>query len=125
LEVAVPRREPQVFVKHDDAIGHVVEGDAQFGLPLADFIEQPCILDGDYRLGREVLEQSDLLVGKWPDFLAVDEDIPEESVVPAERDGENRAPAGEIDKRSGEGVAKPIIFARRDITEVLDKGAAQ
>ena len=36
----------------------------------AQFAEQPRILHRDHRLGGEVLEQRDLLVGEGPDFLA-------------------------------------------------------
>ena len=50
----VPRGEPQVVVEHRDAVGHVVEGDAQLGLALADFVQQPRILHRDHRLRREV-----------------------------------------------------------------------
>ena len=38
---------------------------------LPQFIEQPRILDGDDSLGGEVLDQRDLLVREWPDFLTV------------------------------------------------------
>jgi len=44
------------------AIGHVVEGCVQLGLTLADFFEQSGILHSNHRLGREVLQQRDLLV---------------------------------------------------------------
>ena len=37
---------------------------------LAQFVEQPRVLDGDDRLGGEVLDQFDLLVGERANFLA-------------------------------------------------------
>jgi hypothetical protein len=42
---------------------------------LAQLIEQSCVLDGNDGLGGEVLYQLDLLVGEWPNFLAVDGDL--------------------------------------------------
>src|SRR5215831_6230338 len=41
---------------------------------LAEFVEQASVLYGDHRLRSEVLDQRDLLFGKWPHFLAVDDD---------------------------------------------------
>ena len=46
---------------------------------LPQFVEQPRVLDGDDGLGGEVLHQRDLLVGEWPNFLAVDRDCPTSS----------------------------------------------
>ena len=40
---------------------------------LAQFVEQPRVLDGDDGLGGEVLHQLDLLVGEGADLLAVDD----------------------------------------------------
>ena len=34
--------------------------------------DEPRVLHRDHRLGGEVLQQCDLLVGEWPDLLAVD-----------------------------------------------------
>src|SRR5215831_4548124 len=56
LEIAVPGGEAQLVVEHDDTIGHVIEGGAQFGLTLANFVEQPRILHGDYRLGCKIFQ---------------------------------------------------------------------
>ena len=50
LEIAVPRGKPRLGVEHDDTIAHVVEGDAQFGLAVAQLVEQPRVLDRDHRL---------------------------------------------------------------------------
>jgi hypothetical protein len=38
----------------------------------AQFSEQPRVLDGDDGLGGETLQQRDLLVREWTNFLAVD-----------------------------------------------------
>ena len=67
LEVAVPGGETQLLVEHRHAIGHIVEGDTQFCLTLADFVQQSRILYRDHRLGGEVLQQRDLLVREQPD----------------------------------------------------------
>ena len=72
LELAVPCDQMRRFVEHGDAVAHVLEGDAEFLLALADFVQQPRVLHRDHRLGGEVLQQRDLLVGERPHFLAVD-----------------------------------------------------
>ena len=41
---------------------------------LAQFIEQPRVLDGDDGLGGEILHKRDLLVGEGPNLLAKDDD---------------------------------------------------
>ena len=76
-------------VEHRDAVGHVVEGDPQLGLTLADLVQQPRVFHRDNRLRREVLQQRDLLVGERPDFLAVCCDSSEQPIVLAQRHGEN------------------------------------
>ena len=48
---------------------------------LAQFVEQPRVLDGDDGLGGEVLHQLDLLVGERPHLLAVDDDGADQLVV--------------------------------------------
>ena len=50
---------------------------------LAQFVEQPRVLDGDDGLGGEVLYQRDLLVGEWADFLAVDGDGADQFIAPS------------------------------------------
>ena len=54
-------------LQHVGGRGLLLEG-------LAEFVEQASVLYGDHRLRSEVLDQRDLLVGKWPHFLAVDDD---------------------------------------------------
>ena len=39
---------------------------------LSKVVKQPRVLDGDDSLAGEVLEQGDLLIGKWTNFLAKD-----------------------------------------------------
>ena len=64
LEIAVPRGEAHLGVEHDDAVAHIVEGDAQLGLALAQLVEQSRILDRDHRLIGEGRGQFDLLFRK-------------------------------------------------------------
>ena len=51
------------MVEHRDAIRHVVEGDPQLRLTLADLVEQSGVLDRDHRLVGEGPYQLELLVG--------------------------------------------------------------
>ena len=44
--------------------------------------DQPRVLHRDHRLGGEVLQQRDLLVGERPHFLAVDRDVSEQRARP-------------------------------------------
>jgi hypothetical protein len=48
---------------------------------LTQFVQQSRILDGDYGLSCEVLHQRDLFVCEWPDFLPVDADDPDQSIL--------------------------------------------
>jgi hypothetical protein len=43
---------------------------------LSQFIEQPRVLDDDNSLSGEVLDEFNLFVGEWTNFLAVDDDRP-------------------------------------------------
>ncbi len=57
---------------------------------LAQFGDQPRILHRDHCLGREILQQCDLLVGERPHLLAVGRHVAEERAILAERDKEHR-----------------------------------
>ena len=73
-------------LEHRDAIAHVLEGDAQFFLALADFVQQPRVLHRDYRLGGEVLQQRDLLVGEGSNLiLSINSDRAEKRGIFAQR----------------------------------------
>src|SRR5262249_26315840 len=50
LEIAIPRNKTRVGAEHRDAIAHVVEGDAQLRLAIAQLLEEACIFDRDHRL---------------------------------------------------------------------------
>ena len=85
LEIAVPRREPQLGVEHCDAVAHVVEGHAQLSLALADFAEQPGIVHRNDRLRREVFQERDLFFREWPHLASSQADHAEQRAVFAQR----------------------------------------
>src|SRR5262245_52832750 len=81
LGLAEPRRVCQHGLEHRLQLAGRTADDAEHlrsrGLllkRLAQLVEQARVLDGDDGLRREVLDQLDLLVGKRPDFRAVDYD---------------------------------------------------
>ena len=85
LEIAVPGGEPMLGVEHRNAVAHVVEGDAQFGLVLADLVEEAGVVHRDHRLRRKVFEQRDLFFRKCPHLAARAGDHAEQRVVAAQR----------------------------------------
>ena len=54
---------------------------------LAQFVEQPRVLDGDNGLGGEVLHQLDLLVGERANFLPVQNDGADQLFIFQHRNG--------------------------------------
>ena len=52
----------------------MLQGLAQFGIALLDFLEQPHVLDGDHRLIGEGLEKGDLLFSERTNFRAANMD---------------------------------------------------
>ena len=60
---------------------------------LAQFVEQPRVLDGDDGLRGEVLHQLDLLVGERTHFLAVDDDGADQFLLLEHRDAKSVARA--------------------------------
>src|SRR6516165_7607625 len=54
--------------------GLLLEGFAKIVRVLAQFIEQPCVLDGDDSLRGEIRKQLDLLVVEGTDFLTKNDD---------------------------------------------------
>ena len=59
-------------LEHLGGRGLLLQRFAQIVGALAQFVEQPRVLDGDDRLRGEVLYQFDLLLGERPDLLAID-----------------------------------------------------
>src|SRR6266700_7385731 len=70
--------------QHLGGRGLLLQGLARLG-------DQPRILHRNDRLRREVLQQRDLLVGKWLDFLAEDVNRPKQGVVLTKGDGQQSA----------------------------------
>ena len=91
LEVSVPRREAQCAIEHRYAVAHVVERDAQFRLASIEFRHEPRILDRDRRLVGEGRTQCNLLLGKWPDLRAHEDDHTYRNTGMQERNAENRS----------------------------------
>ena len=77
LELAVPCHQAMGFVEHRHAVAHVLERDAKFFLALAYFVQQARVLHRDHRLGGEVFQQRDLLVGERTHFQTIDRDVAE------------------------------------------------
>jgi hypothetical protein len=81
LEIAVPRREPQLGVEHGNAVAHIVEGHPQLGLTPADFFQQPGIVHRNDRLGREVFQERDLFFRERPHLVTAAGDHAEQRAV--------------------------------------------
>ena len=73
--------------KHVGGRGLLLQRLAEVVGALAQFVEQPRVLDGDDGLGGEVRDQLDLLVGEGTDFLAIDSDDADQFVLLQHRDG--------------------------------------
>jgi hypothetical protein len=67
------------------------------GRTLAQLVQQSRVLDGDHRLGGEILDHLDLLGGEGADLLPVDGDGADQLFVPDHRHGRDRARAGLLD----------------------------
>jgi hypothetical protein len=64
----------------------------------AQLVEQAGVLDRDDGLGSEVLDQLDLLVGEWADFLPVDAHGADQFVLLEHRNGNKTACTGGFDQ---------------------------
>ena len=74
---------------------------AQIVGSLAQFVEQPRVLDGNDRLRGEILHQLDLLFAERPHLLSVDDDGADQFIVLKHGHGQLRPPAGELGRRAG------------------------
>ena len=72
----------------------------QRGRAVAQFVEQPDILDGDDGLAREIRDQLDLLLAEWAHLSAVDGDRPDQLVLLEHRYGDQCADACGVDPRN-------------------------
>jgi hypothetical protein len=96
LKIAVPCREPRLGVEHRDAVTHIVEGDAQLGLALAQLVEEPCVLDRDHRLIGEGGGQLDLCGREGIDARAGNDEDADECLLAQKRNAEQCAGAGDL-----------------------------
>ena len=87
---------------------------------LAQFVEQPRILDGDDGLGGEVLHQRDLLVGERPDLLAVDDNGADELIIFEHGYYEFGPRAGGIGKCYDEAIAVEVALVKPKIGNMDD-----
>src|SRR5262249_2953461 len=74
----------------------------------AQFAEQPRVLDGDDRLGGEILQQRDLLVGKRPRFLPEDDDGADQFMVLEHRHAERGTRATDLDEGAVDTANVPV-----------------
>jgi hypothetical protein len=82
----------------------------------AQFAEEPCVLHRDDRLRSEILQQLDLLVGEWTDFLTVGGDITEKSIFLPQRHEKQRADAAEFDR----GLHHRVIAGPCNLGHIVD-----
>ena len=88
---------------------------------LAQFVEQPRVLDGDDGLGGEVLHQLDLFIGERPDLLAIDDDGADQLVLLEHRYKQSASERRQI--RRGlprRGSRLSITLLRREVGNVDD-----
>jgi hypothetical protein len=71
-------------------------------------------------LRREILQQRDLLLGERPDFTAVYNNIAEKHAVLAQRYGQQRATAGELNQRTRSCFARSVVVVIGQIRDVID-----
>jgi hypothetical protein len=96
LEIAVPGNKARVSAEHDNAVAHIVEGDAQLGLTVAQFLEQPGILDRDHRLVSKGGGQLDLLARVGLDARPVNSEYADQLITARQRNAEHRAVASDF-----------------------------
>ena len=74
----------------------------------AQLVEQAGVLDSDDGLSGEIGDQLDLLVGEWPDLLAVDADRADQLVLLEHRHDEQGAGAAEVDDGDRQRIALEV-----------------
>jgi hypothetical protein len=128
LGAAQPRRRLHQRIEH----GLQVEGRAADHLEhvgggglllqrLPQLVEEAHVLDGDHRLGGEVLDQLDLLVGERADLLAVDNDGADQLSLFQHRHGEKTSCAGGFDEGDHAGITIDIGLLRGQVGNVEDR----
>ena len=95
---------------------------SKVGGALAQFVEQPRVLDGDDGLGGEVLDQLDLLIGKGANFLVEDCDGADQFVVLEHRGRDEAscpAKVNEPDEISVALLIRCILKAVRNVQQLF------
>src|SRR5262245_14635681 len=100
--------------------GLLLQGLGQIIGALAQLVEQPCVLDGDNSLRGKIRHQFDLLVGEWPDFLAVNANSTDKLLLPKHRDDEKSASASEVGQGENHWVAFEVRPPGPNILNVRD-----
>src|SRR5262249_1414602 len=67
------------------------QGFPQFRIAFLDLLEQAHILDSDHRLISEGLDERNLLVSKWPNFLSDKTNRTDWHAFPQQRNSEHRS----------------------------------
>src|SRR6266481_5907267 len=113
LEIAVPRGKSRRGVEHDDAIAHIVEGDAKLGLAVVQLTQEPRILDGDRCLISKGSCQLDFSVRKRIDPRSTNNKNANQRVLAQKWQSKRRADAGHpLSFRIG------VVRIRKDIGNV-------
>src|SRR5262249_53554592 len=86
----------------------------------ADFVQKPRIFHRDYRLGREILQQRDLLFGKRPHFLTENYNRPHQRVIFSKANREAGSCPGEVDQSAAVPVADSVDIGSRQIRHMDD-----
>src|SRR3984893_16639873 len=125
INIAKPRHRFDQCVEHSVQIESRAAEDLEDvgggGLLLqrfAQLVKQSGIFDGDDCLGREALDQLDLLVVKGPNFLAVDGEDANQLVLLNHRDIEKAAEASEIGGGQEDGFARDVGRLSGDIDDM-------
>src|SRR6516164_11827815 len=82
---------------------------------LAQFVEQPRVLDGDDGLGGKVLYERDLLVSERPNLFAIDANHADKSILFKHRHTERRSNTTEFDGSDNAWIPVGIRLHRCDV----------
>ena len=101
-------RRAQLVAHAGDELRLVLARPCELATLVLDFVELPHILDRDPRLVREGRDQLDLLVGEWPNFLAVDDDGADQLIFLEHWHRQTRPSPGSLHCRDAQRIAIEI-----------------
>jgi hypothetical protein len=104
--------------EHLGGRGLLLQGLARLG-------NQARVLHRDDRLPGEILQQRDLPVAERPHLLAVDNQGPQQRIIPAQGDPEGSARTADIDHADAPAKAQTVGVIIGDVREVHDRFAAE